>query len=405
MFLPRPTYLSRASLWLPLCLALLLSAAQCHTPPTPPLPSTPTGPAIRIALLTPTSGELATFGRLLRNGSLMAMEEWNRQGGVLGHHLEWVSYDSGCDFETARQATRQAIDDGLQFIIGPLCSEAAIAAAVEAEAAEILMISPTATHPLVTVDPQGQTRPTVFRASHAYPVLGQAAARFARDSLQVQKAAVFLDTHDPYSRSLVEAFAHQFQQQGGKVVYRAGYSAGDTDFSESLLAIRQAAPEVIYLPASTDIVNRVAVQLNELYTAAESTKPVLLGSDSWESPELDLAATNGSFFTGQVGPTNANPAVQQWTDAYQASYAIEPDTLAVLGYEATLLLLTAIQQAGTLSPPVIAATLEQGTFDGVTGAISFDHEHNPRQPIPILQVKDGQVQVIEGLQPWQQKTL
>jgi len=81
------------------------------------------------------------------NGATMAFEEWNSQGDVLGHRIEWVVYDTACQFDPAQQAIRQAIDASVEFIIGPLCSDAAVAAAEEAESAGLLMISPTATHP------------------------------------------------------------------------------------------------------------------------------------------------------------------------------------------------------------------------------------------------------------------
>ena len=72
-----------------LIFTLLLLAAQCHTPLSPPLPTTPTGPTIRIALLSPAAGEMATFGRMARNGSIMAFDEWNEQGGI----IHWTHHD------------------------------------------------------------------------------------------------------------------------------------------------------------------------------------------------------------------------------------------------------------------------------------------------------------------------
>ena len=263
MILPNKILVSAHKIWLLCFLSLLLLASQCNAPPTPPLPATPPGPVIQVALLTPTEGELATFGRMMRNGITMAIEEWNSQGGVLGNRVEWITYETGCEFETAEQATRQVIEDGVDFIIGPLCSEAAIAAAEKAEVARILMISPTATHPLVTVDSQGHTRPTVFRASHAYPAQGQAAARFATDTLKASKAALFTNPSDNYARALADAFAQQFGQQGGEIVYRANYSPGDLDFTEHLMAIRNSGAEIVYLPVPVQIVNQVAGQLKD----------------------------------------------------------------------------------------------------------------------------------------------
>jgi branched-chain amino acid transport system substrate-binding protein len=394
MTFPKKILLSSSKIWLFSFLTFFLLASQCNTPPTPPLPEPPSEPVVRVALLTPTEGELATFGRMMRNGSLMAFDEWNNQGGLLGHRLEWAVYNTDCQFDSARQAVQQAVEDGVKFIIGPLCSEAAIAAAEPAESANVLMISPTATHPLVTVNNQGQTRPTVFRASHAYRRQGQAAARFADETLEVNTAALFANPGDDYSTILADAFAQQFSRQGGEIVYRATYTPGDTDFRDQLMAIYNSGAAVIYLPAGVEVVNRIAGQLKELNLTSSGSssqaKPILLGSDSWESAELDVEATTGSYFTTHVALPDSSPGARTWAEAYKSTYAIEPDTLAVLGYDAATLLLTSIEQAGTFDPNAIAKTLEQGTFSGVTGQISFDSQHNPIKPVPIVHIEDGQ---------------
>ena len=126
-------------------LSLLVLASQCNNsaisaPPTPVLPATPTGPSLHIALLSPHSGELATFGRMARNGSIMAFEAWNQKGGILGQPITWSIYDTQCDFDTARAAAQQAIADGQTFIIGPVCSEAAIGAATITQDQKVLLI-------------------------------------------------------------------------------------------------------------------------------------------------------------------------------------------------------------------------------------------------------------------------
>jgi branched-chain amino acid transport system substrate-binding protein len=326
---------------------------------------------------------------MMRNGSIMAFEEWNNEGGLLEHRIEWVVYDTDCQFDTARQVTQQAIDDGLQFIIGPLCSEAAIAAAQTAQLEKVLLISPAATHPLVTVDGAGQTRRTIFRAGYAYPLQAQAAALFAYQTLKANKAALFSSPGDNYSATLARLFAQQFSGQGGEIVHQTTYTPGDVDFTDTLLALRHSEAEVIYLPAPAAVVNRVAGQLNELGSSGPSSNPVLLGSDSWESVELDLSATGGSYFTTHFAPTDQRPPVQTWTETYKSAYAIEPNTLAVLGYDAATLLITAIQQAGTFDTSAVVKALEQGVFRGVTGQISFDNQHNPIKPVPVVQIKDG----------------
>jgi len=378
-------------------LILILIAVGCHPSSTPPLPPTPPEPVVRVALLAPNLGELAPFGRILRNGSIMAFEEWNSQAGVRGHRIEWVAYDTACQFESAQQAVRQAIEDGLTFVIGPLCSDAAIAAAEEAESAGVLMISPSATHPLVTVTSQGQTRPTIFRASHSYSTQGQATAQFGRKTLAAETAAIISNPADGYARTLADAFAQEFARQGGEIVYQATYASGSTDFTEQLSAILESGAALIYLPVPVHVANQLSSQRqtgDRSTISSSKTEPILLGSDSWDSPELDGAATSDSYFFTHFAVSDSNPFSQSWAEAYRSTYAVEPDALAALGYDAAQLLLTAIQQAGTFDPAAVAKALEQGTFKGVTGTIKFDRHHNPVKPATIIHLEQGQKTVL-----------
>lgn len=382
-------------LWL--ALSLLLIAAQCSpsgvsTPAsTPPLPAPPAGQAVRIALLSPTTGEMATFGRMLQNGSIMAFDEWNTQnGGVLGQRLEWRVYDTPCDFEPACQAAQQAVADGFHFLIGPLCSESAIAAALVAEENAALLMAPTATHPLVTVSGEGQTRPTVFRASFAWSLQGQAAARFAYENLKVRRVALFFDPRDDYSTTLTESFARQFTQQGGEIVRRTSYDPGDADFKPALQASQAARAELLYLPAPVAAVNRVNSQRRELGLAGRDG-PAVLGSDSWESPELDLPAAEGAYFTVHFFLEDHRPETQRWAEAYKATYATAPNTLAALGFDAAAGMVEAIRQAESVEVKKVAETLERGHFDGVTGPITFDRRHDPIKPVPVVQIEAGRI--------------
>lgn len=393
----------RWGLGLLLSLSLLALIPQCNLSGAvggnrlPPLPLPPTGPSLRVALLSPASGELATFGRVLRNGSILAFDEWNSRGGVVGRRIEWRVYDADCAFDAARQVTQQAVADGFQFIIGPLCSEAAIAAAEVVEVNGALLLAPTATHPLVTVNGQGQTRTTVFRASYAYSFQGQAAARFAVETLEKGRAALFFDPRDDYSAALGNAFSAEFTAQGGKIVYQSSYTRADTDFTSSLQAAADAGADVIYLPAPVAVVNRLAAQWQQL-----PQRLTLLGSDSWDASELDLAAVEDSYFTRHFFLDEHRPAIQAFADAYKASYAVAPDTLAALGYDAAAILMEAIEQAGKLEVKRVAEALEQGHFETVTGPISFDGQHNPVKPVPVVQVKVGEV-ILAGYVEMQEK--
>lgn len=367
----------------PLIALLLLVAAQCG----PPAPTPPGGPAGRVAVLTPQSGELATFGEFARNGILLAFDEWNDAGGPNGLRIEWVQYDSKCEPEAARQAVADALADGLRLLVGPLCAEAAIPAAEAAQAAGALLITPTASHPLVTVDPGGRTRSLVFRAVYADPYQGELMAEFAHETLDAGRAAVLVDPTDPYSRSVGQAFEAAFAAAGGQTL-RLAYEPAAEDFGPLLAEAAGFGAQVLFAPDRYAVVNRVAEQK----AAAGLAGAPLLGPDSWQAGDLDLRALEGSYFLLPFSGQADSPALAGWTERYKFAYAVEPDALAALGYEAGWLLAAAIDAAGDVRPAAVARALERGSFEVLGQPLSFDAGHNPRRAVPLLRVEGEAVE-------------
>ncbi|HSB82450.1 MAG TPA: ABC transporter substrate-binding protein, partial [Candidatus Methylomirabilis sp.] len=85
------------------------------------------GDTIKVAILAPLSGPVPTFGVMTRDGALLAIEEWNAKGGVLGKKIQAVVEDSQCTPDPAVNAANKVIDqDKVHYIIGEVCSKASI---------------------------------------------------------------------------------------------------------------------------------------------------------------------------------------------------------------------------------------------------------------------------------------
>ena len=370
--------------WLLVLLAVVLASARCNGP-HPPLPATPAGPVTNVAILSPTTGELASQGQTLRNGVQLAFDEWNNKVDNGQPRLESIPYHTNCTFESAEQAIRQAIKDGVQFLVGPLCSEAAIAAAVEAAAAGALLIAPAAPHLLVTRDQTGKTRPTVFGIAYTPDWQAYNAARFSLTTLNIGRAAVLEPGGDRYGSSLASFFTTHYQAMGGTVVFTATIEAATEDLTQVLTSGSEAGAQLLYLPGSTAYANTVAGQLRQ---SGDLTGLTVLGSDAWHAPSLDLDATAGSYFPVHYTPLNPAPEIQNWRASYKSTFAVEPDPLAALGFDAANVLAEGIRHATSLTPDDVAASLEKLEFEGVTGTFQFDVHHNPQKTINFLRVRD-----------------
>lgn len=347
---------------------------------------------IKIAILAPLSGPVPTFGVSTRDGALLAIEEWNAKGGVLGAKITPVVEDSQCTPDPAVNAANKVIDqDKVNYIIGEVCSKASIPVSEIAAAKHVIMMSPTSTNPSVTIDAAGKAKPTVFRACFIDPFQGSVAAKFALENLKSKSAFIMLDQSNDYVKGLAEFFEKAFTAGGGKIVGKETYTGKDTDFSAILAKISDAKPDMVYLPDYYNVVNLVTKQAKEKGITAP-----FMGGDGWDSSDLDLAAAAGGYYTNHYSPDDPRPEVQNFLKAYGAKYkddkgnAKVPDALATLAYDATNLVLQGIKDAGANDTAKVQAALEKISFNGVSGKITYDAQHNPIKSATILAVKpDG----------------
>jgi branched-chain amino acid transport system substrate-binding protein len=353
------------------------------------------GGPLKVALLFPMSGDVATFGESSKNGVMVAIEEWNAKGGVLGRQIEAIVEDSQCSAEPAVSAANKVISqDGVKYIIGEVCSSASIPVSEITAAKGVLQISPTSTNPQVTVDQAGNAKPTVFRACFIDPFQGTVGARFALSTLNAKTAAVFLDQGNDYVRGLAEYFRAAFEDGGGTVVVWETYTAEDSDFSAILTKVKDASPDILYLPDYYSTVNLIAAQAREVGITA-----TMMGGDGWDSSQLDRAAVDGGYFTNHYSDADPRPIVQEWVAKYQAKFGSKPDALATLAYDAANVLFQGIEKAGKDDPLAVAKAMEGMTFTVVSGDIKFDAQHNPVKSAAILQVTGGNVNFVTTVAP------
>jgi branched-chain amino acid transport system substrate-binding protein len=346
--------------------------------------------AVKIGLLFPMTGPVPTYGQSSKEGAELALNEWNEKGGLLGSEIQWVLADGGCDGATATDAANKLIDqDGVKFIVGEVCSSASIPVSEIANPKKVLQISPTSTNPQVTID-----KPYVFRACFLDPFQGGALASFAIEDLKASTAAVMYDKGNDYVMGLAEYFKAAFEARGGTVPVYEAYTAEDTDFSAILSKVADAAPDILFLPDYYNKVNLIGKQAKEKGIAA-----TMLGGDGWDSADLDLSAVDGGYHSNHYSAADPRPVVTNLLSTYRAQYGKAPDALAVLAYDATNILLTAIEKAGSTDTTVVRDTLAGIRFEGVAGVITFDAEGDPVKTAAINHIIDGQVQFVKWVSP------
>ncbi len=354
---------------------------------------------IKIGLVAPLTGDVKTFGESTKNGFLLAIEEINAQGGINGKQIKTFIQDDRNDPTEARNAGSKLINqDGVKLIIGSVSSKCSISLSQVCQDASAVMITPTSTNPKVTIRDDGSRKDFIFRACFIDPFQGRVAAKFALENLKSKTTAILYDVGNDYVKGLAEFYRDNFVQGGGQVLVYESYQKDDTDFSALLTKVKQANPDILYIPDYYNKVGLIAKQARQV-----GIKSILMGGDGWDSPEMLKIAGDaivGGYFTNHYSPDDSRPEVQEWVKKYLAKYGSMPDALATLGYDATCLLLEAIKKANSDNPIKVKESL-QGIkdFKSVSGNISFDEFGNPIKSAVILKYTKGGQEYVATVSP------
>jgi branched-chain amino acid transport system substrate-binding protein len=350
---------------------------------------------IKVGEYASLTGSEAAFGQSSHKGTLLAIDDINAAGGVLGKPIKLIYEDNQSKSdETATVAHKLISRDKVVALLGEVASGRSLIAAPICQQNQVPMISPSSTNPKVTA-----VGDCIFRVCFTDPFQGKLIADFAKRTLKATKVAVLTDVASAYSVGLADYFKQPFVANGGTIVAEQKYSGGDKDFKAQLTAIKAANPDAIFVPGYYNEAGLIVQQARQL----EITVP-LFGGDGWEAPELlQIAgkALEGTYYSTHYSSENDSPVVQDFVKKFKAKYNGEvPDAMAALGYDSAMILADAIKRAGTTDEPklrdAIAATKN---FPGVTGLTTIDADRNAPKAAVIITVKDGKFKYLETVNP------
>ena len=351
--------------------------------------------SIRIGEFASLTGKEATFGNSSHEGTLLAIEEVNAAGGVLGKKLELLTEDNQTKAGESTNAVNKLISkDGVVAILGEVASSRSLEAAPVCQQNKIPMITPASTNPDVT-----KTGDYVFRVCFIDPFQGTVMANFATKTLKAKKVAVLTDVKSDYSKGLAKFFKEQFAKNGGEITSELDYNAGDKDFKGQLTAIKGAGPDAVFVPGYYTEVALIAIQAKQLGV----TLP-LFGGDGWESStllEIGKDAVEGHYFSTHCAPEQGTPKMLAFVAAYKKRFnGKTPDAMAALGYDSARILADGIARAGsTEGSKVRDALAGVKDYDAVTGKITMNASRDAVKSAAIMQIKDGKFRFVETVAP------
>ena len=352
---------------------------------------------VRIGLIAMLTGENAQNGMYMSDGARLAVDTVNERGGLkLGkqtHRVALIIEDEKGSPDGAMDAARKLIfKDEVNAIVGPQFSSSAIPVAKLAEKEKVVMVAPMSTHPDTT-----EGKRYVFRVPYLDTFQGMVIARFAREVLGSETAAILNDVAAVYNRTLAEVFRETFEISGGVVKAFETYTSDQNqDFREQLGRISSAAPHVLFLPNYS---RDVLIQVHQ--AREQGIGAILLGGDGWDQRQFtQIGDFDNSYMTRHWDPGIESDISRAFRESYKKRYGRDPEDVAATTYDAVEMLCAAAGFAGKADAGAVQEALySMGSYRGVTGTISYTESGDPVKSALIIRIKNGEASVCTIIEP------
>ena len=265
---------------------------------------------IKFGVAGPHSGDLASYGLPTVNAAKIVVKQINDAGGVNGKMIELMIEDDVCKPEIATNTATKLASEGVEVVLGHICSGATKAALPIYKDKGILVMSPSATNPALT---QSGDYPNFFRTIAPDDAQAQVDVDFALNKLGYTKIAVVHDKGD-YGKGFAE-FVKKYLEQSGKaeVVLYEGVTPGAVDYSAIVQKIRQSGAEAIifggYHPEASKIVGQMKKKrLKTTFISDDGVKDITFIKVAGENAE-------GAYASGPKD-TAGNPLAKVAIDAH-----------------------------------------------------------------------------------------
>lgn len=335
---------------------------------------------IKIGLSYMETGEFALSGELMLKGVLLAAEEINAKGGLLGRQVEIVEVDNASTAQGAVTSVNKILSDDVVACIGPTTSGMVNSTLQYYNEAGIPFVS-AATSPKI----RDNEAETFFRISVSDALVGTVMVKFAAESLGAKKIGIIHNTDD-YGMAAMNA-AVEAAPAYGIETYTEGMTSADTDVSAQLLKIKNWGADCIFSFTHDQDTVLVVRQLFELGMGdINYVGPNALPMPA-NIPLIEAEALDGCYAATDYFAAVTDEVLQAYITRYTERWdGLEVDRLAALYYTSAYVIFDAIERAGSTEPAAImAAMAETAGLDTVLGPITSDANHDLNSTLFIVQ--------------------
>src|SRR5262245_21213013 len=196
---------------------------------------------VYIPAILELSGAGAVSGTNFRDGMLMAIDEINAKGGILGRKIDTPLLDTQSDAGISRAQVQKVLDNNPYVVLGPVFSGSVLVDMALTQQAEIPEI---VGGEAAAITQKGD--PYVFRTSFGQQFSMPKIANYIRDGIKAKTVAVVWVNND-FGKGGRDTFMKEMAARNIKVVADISTESGQADFSADVVKIKAANADAIFV--------------------------------------------------------------------------------------------------------------------------------------------------------------
>ncbi|MGT2846893.1 ABC transporter substrate-binding protein [Streptococcus massiliensis] len=371
-------------------IAFLTACGNVSTGNSNSTTGTPIDKTVKIGINLEETGATGAYGSAEQRGAKLAIEEINNAGGVDGKKLEVKDYDNKSETAEATNVSSKLVSqDKVNVMIGPATSGATAAAVKNADKAGVPLITPSASQDGLTKG-HDYLFVTIFQDSFQGKIL----AKYA-DTLNAKKVILYTDNGSDYAKGIAKAFRDAYK---GEIVADETFTAGDTDFQAALTKLKNKDFDAIVIPGYYTEAGKIVNQARGMGIEKPILGPDGFNSEAFVQQATAERANNIYYVTGFSTTGDMTEKTKKFLEAYKAKYNEEPSMFAALAYDSVYMAAEAAKGAKT-SVDINNNLAKLKDFEGVTGKMTIDKDHNTEKSALMVTMNGGKVEKVETVEP------
>ena len=291
---------------------------------------------LKIGMIGPLTGAAALYGNAVDNGTKIAIDEINAEGGAF--QIEYNPQDDEHDAEKSVNAYNQLKDWGVQVIVGTVTTNPCIAVSAEANSDRIFMLTPSASAADVTAN-KDQT----YQLCFSDPNQGSASAQYISDNGLATKVAIIYKNDDAYSTGIYQTFKAKAAELGLEIVSETTFMDGsDNDFNVQLTDAKNAGADLVFFPIYYTPAALILSQANTM-----GYEPTFFGVDGMDGilgiEGFDTSLAEGVILLTPFAADATDDLTVNFVTKFEAAYGETPIQFAADGYDCAKVIYEALK--------------------------------------------------------------